>query len=358
MTKASLLDSRSLISKLDKQNVLGSIEALPDQIRDAWEQTNNLEFPSDYPNVKNILVAGMGGSALGAHVIKHLYKDELTLPLEVYSHYHLPGYVSKDSFVLLSSYSGNTEEVIAAAKQAKEIGAKICVIAGGGELLQLARDNHWPHYHIDPRYNPSNEPRMAIGYAVFGTLSLFAKAGLINLSTENVLNLVDNLKELDSKLNPDSTSGNTAKLLAYQAYDKAIVLSGAEHLIGAAHVTNNQLNENAKLLTAEWHLPELNHHYLEALSNPHKIKEDVFFLLFNSHLYDPRVTKRLTLTAEVIKKSGYEAEVIQASAPTKLEQIFEVITLGAYLNFYLAMLYNLNPAPIPNVDWFKQAMKA
>lgn len=352
----SLLDSRDKLKQLDKSNVLGSIEALPDQIQDAWEQTQKLSFPSDYPEVKNTIVSGMGGSALGAHIAKHLYKDELTLPMEIYSHYHLPGYVNQDSLVILSSYSGNTEEVIAASEQARKVGAKVIVIASGGKLVDLAKAHKWPIYLIDPQFNPSGEPRMAVGYAVFGLLSIFAKIGLINLATQDVLNLVDNLKELTTKLNPDRVEGNMAKLLAFHAYDKTLVLSGAEHLIGAIHVTNNQLNENAKVLTSEWHLPEFNHHFLEALSNPKKLKEDILFLLFNSHLYMPEVTKRVILTAEVIKRSGYEAEIIEVTAPSKLEQIFEVITLGAFFNFYLAMLYGIDPAPIPNVDWFKSQM--
>ncbi len=356
MTNNSLLDSRDKLAKLDKSNVLGSIEALPDQIRDAWEQTESLSFPPDFPNVKNIIVSGMGGSALGAHVIKNLYKDELTLPLEIYSHYHLPGYVNEDSLVILSSYSGNTEEVLAASEQAIKVGAKIIVITGGGKLLELALEHDWPHYHINPTYNPSGEPRMAIGYAVVGMLGVFSKLGIVNLSEKDLLDLTDKLEELIQKLSPDSVDGNMAKLLAYHAFDKMLILSGAEHLIGAVHVTNNQLNENAKLLTAEWHLPEFNHHYLEALTNPSKLREDTLFLLFNSHLYMPEVTKRVHLTADVIKQAGFDAEVIEATASTKLEQVFEIITLGSFLNFYLAMLYQLDPAPIPNVDHFKSEM--
>ena len=352
----SILDSREEIKKIDKSNVLGSAEALPDQIRDAWTKASLVEFPDTYPLVKNIVVAGMGGSALGSWVIKRLFKDELTLPFEVYSHYALPGYVSKDSLVLLSSYSGDTEETLAAAEQAKKVGAKIAVIASGGELAQMAAANHWPLYKIDPVYNPSGQPRMAIGYAIAGQLAMFTKMGLVNVSQGDVDTFIDRLREMVKHLVPENAEGNTAKYLAYQAFDKQITLVAAEHLVGAAHVTNNQLNENAKVLTAEWHLPEFNHHYLEALKNPGKLKEDVIFLLFNSHLYNPRVTHRVELTKQAIDNAGFQAEIIQATAATPLEQVFEIITLGAFFNFYLAMLYKLDPAPIPTVDWFKSEM--
>jgi len=351
----AILDTRSEIRELDKHNILGSIEQLPDQLTDAWRQLKPLSLPDSYSSITNIVLSGMGGSALGTHVIKHLYKDELKLPVEVSSSYKLPGYVSKDTLVILSSYSGGTEETLASAEEALELGAKIAVITAGGDLAKMAKAHNWPLYQIVPSYNASNQPRMAIGYMVAGQLALLNKLGVTNVSEQQILDLSDNLKELVKKLSPEA-GVNTAKLLAYSAYDKSIVLVAAEHLVGAVHVTNNQLNENAKVLTSEWPLPELNHHYLEALSNPSKLHEDVIFLLYNSSLYAPALTRRVELTSRVIREAGYQAEIIQATAPTKLEQVFETITLGSYLSFYLAMLYKLDPAPIPRVDWFKSEM--
>ncbi|MFH2019317.1 MAG: bifunctional phosphoglucose/phosphomannose isomerase [bacterium] len=355
MTK-TILDNRSEIKKIDKSNVLGSIEALPDQIQDAWDNTKSITFPASYSSYKNVVVSGMGGSALGSYVIKNLFKDELKIPFEVVSHYSLPSYVDSDTLVLLSSYSGTTEETLSCADSAKEKQAKIMVITSGGKLAELAKENNWPLYLINPKFNPSGQPRMAIGYALFGQLALFTKLGLLNIKDEQVKTLVSGLRNLSPKLTVEAVENNTAKFLAYSAFDKLIVLSGAEHLIGAVHVTNNQLNENAKTLTAEWHLPELNHHFMEGLSHPKIISDLTIFLLYNSHLYSPALTKRVEITKQLIEKMGHQVEVIQATAPTKLEQVCEVIMLGAYFNFYLAMLYGVDPAPIPNVDWFKAQM--
>jgi len=352
----SILDSRDQIKQLDKSNLLASVEALPDEIQDAWEQTQTLSFPDTYPQVKNIVVSGMGGSNLGSLVIKRLFKDELTLPLEIYPHYHLPGYVNSNSLVLLSSYSGTTEETLAAAEQAEKVGAKIAVITSGGELAKLAKAKHWPMYLINARFNPCNQPRMAIGYAVFGQLAMFAKMGLLNLSSENVLNLVDYLREVVKSLSPEVVENNPAKNLAYATFDKHIIFVAAEHLIGAAHVTNNQINENAKALTSEWHLPEFDHHYLEALSHPSSTKENTIFILFNSALYHPRVQKRVMITKSIIEQHGYEAQVILASATDKLTQVFETIQLGEFISAYLSYLYGIDPSPIPNVDFFKAEM--
>lgn len=351
----SILDSRDQIKKLDKSNMLGDIESLPNQIQDAWEQTESLTFPDTYPSVKNIIVSGMGGSNLGALVIKRLFKDELTLPIEIYPHYHLPGYASSDSLVILSSYSGTTEETLAAALNAQKVGAKIAVITGGGKLAEMAKEHKWPIYLIKANFNKCGQPRMAIGYAVFGMLSMFAKMGLINISEQDVLDLVDQLKESSKLLAPENAD-SPAKHLAYAAYDKHIIFSAAEHLIGAAHVFNNQVNENAKSLTSEWHLPEFNHHYMEALSFPKSTKENTIFFLFNSALYHPRLQKRVLLTKSLIEQKGYEAQVILATSANKLAQVFEIIQIGEYAAFYLPMLYGIDPSSIPNVDWFKSEM--
>ncbi len=351
----SILDSRDKIKEIDKSDLLASVESLPDQIQDAWDQTQNLVFPDTFPNVSNIIVSGMGGSSLGALVIKRLFKDELTLPIEIYPHYHLPGYASKNSLVILSSYSGGTEETLAAAEQAINVGAKIAVITGGGKLEEMAKKHGWPMYLIDAKYNPCKQPRMAIGYAVFGMLSMFAKIGLINISKNDVLKVVDNLKEMVKDLGPDG-SNDLAKLMAFATYDKHIVFVGAEHLIGAAHVFNNQVNENAKSLTSEWHLPEFNHHFMEALSYPKLAKETTVFFFFNSALYHPRVQKRVLLSKSLVEQKGYEAQMILATTETKLEQVFEVIQIGEFVAAYLPILYGIDPSGIPNVDWFKSEM--
>ena len=352
---SSILDSREKINAIDKTGLLSSVESLPDQIQDAWEQTQNLVFPDTFPNISNIIVSGMGWSSLGAQVIKRLFKDELSVPIEIYPHYHLPGYAGKNSLVILSSYSGTTEETLAAAENALQVGSKIAVITGGGKLAELATAHNWPIYLINAKFNPCQQPRMAIGYAVFGMLSMFAKMGLINISQDQVLNVVDNLREMVKKLGPEGNN-DLAKLMAYASYDKHIILVGAEHLIGAAHVFNNQINENAKSLTSEWHLPEFNHHYMEALSYPKLAKETTIFFFFNSALYHERVQKRVLLTKSLVEQKGYETQMILATTPTKLEQVFEVIQIGEFVAAYLPILYGIDPSDIPNVDWFKSEM--
>jgi glucose/mannose-6-phosphate isomerase len=349
----TILDSRERMRELDKENVLGSVEHLPDQIEHAWEEIKKIEIDPSYRSVKRVVFSGMGGSGLGSHVIKTLYKDRSNIPFEVINHYALPAYVDEETLVVLSSYSGTTEETIASAEDAIKKKAKVVVITAGGKLADLAEQHHWPIYKMNPVHNPSNQPRMAIGYSVFGQLGLLARMGLIELSDEDVASTVALLRKNNEFLSPESIDKNSAKFLAYASVDKMLFLVASEHLEGAIHVFNNQLNENAKNASVCLSIPELNHHFMEGLSFPTLLKDGAIFLFFNSVLYHPRVQKRYPITATVVDQQGYPSEMVQSVWKTKLQQVWEVIQLGAYTNFYLSMLNGINPSPIPWVDQFK-----
>lgn len=351
------LNSREAIKKLDKSNVLGSIEALADQVQDAWGKTSSLNLQSHSQGVENIVISGMGGSALGGIVIKSLIFKDLPLPLEIVRDYQLPAYVNSKTLVILSSYSGTTEETLTTAQQAISKGAKLAVITAGGDLATLAADHHCPAYIIDPKFNPSGQPRMAIGYAITGQIGLLKSLGLINTDSFNVPETVTFLRSHNALLNPES-GDNLPKKLAHSAVEKIIYLISAGQLTGAAHVFNNQLNENAKHMTVEMQLPELNHHYLESLSHPESAKNHAVFWFFESPLYHPKHSLRAKLTRDVVTQNHYPSEIIPLTAPDPFTQAFELIQLGAYTNFYLAMLHAIDPAPIPWVDYFKAQLKA
>src|SRR3972149_2629074 len=190
------MDLKSAIKKLDTQNVYGSVLALPDQCLHAWEEANKVEIPEDYKNVENIVMCGMGGSGLGARVIESLYFSKLSKPLTRVNDYHLPPYVTEKSLVFVSSYSGNTEETVQNLNEALEKKAKIIVVGAGGKLIDIARENGLPFYQIVPTYNPSNQPRMAIGYSIVGQLVLASKAGLLDIKKEEIESAVNTMKKL------------------------------------------------------------------------------------------------------------------------------------------------------------------
>ncbi|MEK7526527.1 MAG: SIS domain-containing protein [Patescibacteria group bacterium] len=340
------LDSQEEITQLDKSNVLGSVQNFSNQVIHAFEEASRVTVPEDYKNISNVVMCGMGGSGLAGRVIESLYPN-LFLPLVRINDYNLPGFVNEKSLVICSSYSGNTEETLENANQAIAKNAKWMAIAAGGKLLDLAREHNVPYYQILPTHNPSNQPRMAIGYSVVGQLVLASKTGILHIDRSDIDQIVEAMKMIDE---------NEAKQIAQKLFDRVILFISSEHLVGATHVSNNQLNENAKNMSFDFQIPELNHHLMEGLRNPSDNKEDLAVLLINSSLYGERIKKRFAITKEVFEKNGIPTQEFNLKSTSKLAQVFEFIQFGAYLAFYVSVLNGLDSAPIPWVDYFKEQL--
>lgn len=152
-------------------------------------------------------------------------------------------------------------------------------------------------------------------------------------------------------------SDNPAKRLAHELKNKMPILTTSEHLAGAAHAVKNQLNESAKTFALLFDIPELNHHLMEGLRNPAKAKEYWQFLFFESDLFEARVKSRYPITKKVLDKNEVGYSSYKLSSKTKLAQVFELLALGSYLQYYLAALYEIDPLPIPWVDYFKKELE-
>lgn len=357
LNNTSVLDSREKIAELDKSNMLGSIEALADQVRDAWEKTKKITI-THQEKINNVILVGMGGSAIGADVFKHLFKEKLTVPFEIYNSYTLPAYADQHTLVILSSYSGTTEEVINCAQQVKAKQTQVAIICAGGELEKIAKENNYPSYIIDPIYNPSNQPRMAIGYAIIGLFGLMNATGITKIDEEEIDQIIHAILQTSETLRVETNQQeNKAKLLAFASIERRPVFVGSEFLIGGLHVAANQWNENAKIFADYKIVPELNHHLMEGLKFPKSNATTHFFLFFYSKLYLPRNQKRIEVTQQVVENNDIETMKIELVSETKLTQVFELITLLAYAGFYLSILEGLDPSPIPFVDYFKEEIK-
>ncbi len=358
MSTGKFLDSREEMQKLDVQNALGSIEMMASQIQQVWKEVQNIQFSEPYRGVKNVVVAGMGGSVLGTHVIQTVFKDELKVPVMIAPDYELPSFVNGDTLVIASSYSGSTEETLAAVEDAVKKGAKIAGITSGGKLAEFLRNGKYPALIFDPVFNPSNSPRMALGYSIFGQIALLAQAGILPVQQpeyEEILAVIAKA-HLKMSVNIDQEQ-NPAKLLAFEMLSRLPVITVAEHLEGMAHVFANQLNENAKTFSEFRTVPELNHHLMEGLQFPESNTSNLLFVTAKSSLYVAGNQKRMELTQEVLEKNNLEFREVTLEASTKIGQAFEFLMWAAYSSYYLAMLNNQNPIPNPWVDWFKSELK-
>lgn len=346
------------IKTLDESNVLSSIDELGLQCQQAWQDVSQVPINDDYSSMQHIILAGMGGSALGAEIIKALYSDRLKTSFEIVRDYNLPAYVDEKTLIILSSYSGTTEEVLEAAAQAQKTPAKIMIISSGGQLQTLASQMKYPYYQIDPRHNPSGQPRMALGYGIVGLIGLLQRAGLLEVTDQEIEQIQPFLEGEQSKYQLETPlESNLAKQIADLMKNRIPCVVSAEHLTGNAKTFCNQMNENAKNSAAFYHIPELNHHLMEGLQFPTTNSQNLLYLIFSSPLYSPRIQKRISITKNVIEKNNIPVASFETTAEDKLLEVFEMLMVGSYINFYVAMNNNLNPAPIPWVDYFKDELK-
>jgi len=353
----SILDDTKKIKKIDKKNVLGSIEQLWSQCEQAWRETSQIKVPSNYKKVKNIVVNGMGGSALGAHIIQSLFSDRIKIPLEMINSYTLPRYVNKDTLYILSSYSGNTEEPLNTCKEALKRKAKILGITTGGKLVKFLRKNNLPAYIFSPQFNPSSQPRMGLGYSIFGQIGLLKQCGFLNIIKKESEEVFYTLKKLNNQFGIKiKRQKNPAKKIAQILKGKIPILIGSEHLVGNLHIIVNQINESAKNFSCYFPLPELNHHLMEGLTNPKNNSKNLIFVFIESNLYLKRIQLRYKITKEVLKKKNIEYVEFKAKEKTKILQSFEILLFGSYLSFYLSMLYKIDPSLIPWVEYFKKRL--
>lgn len=331
--------------------MLRSIELLGAQIKEVSLAAKNFQAPKNYKDVCNIVVCGMGGSALGAHLIKSLYKNDLKIPLSIVNGYHLPGFADKNTLVLLSSYSGNTEEVVSCAQEAKKKKCKIAVIASGGKLSALAKREKYPALIFTTDNNPCGSPRMGLGYSLVGQIYVFAKLGFLKTKKEEFEKLIKTVDAGIKKFGVNSK--NVIKDVATMTKDHSVWFVGAEHLSGNAHISANQMNENAKRFAGYFLLPELNHHLLEGMINPRSNKNNLLFVMLKSDLYSDKIKTRFALTEEILKKNKIKVVSIKAGGADKLSQVGEILVATSFLSFYSAMIEGIDPTAIPFVDLLK-----
>lgn len=352
------IDDQEFIEKFDEGKILASIRMLPDQMEQAWNEVHEIDLPKSYFSISNVVICGMGGSALGGRIIDSLSFDRVRVPIEIFNQYSLPYYVNEKSLVLINSYSGNTEEAISMYEDAKKKRAHIFGIASGGKLKELFESEDTPSYIFDPRANPSNQPRMGLGYSIVSTIAFLTKGGFFHLSDDEFYRLIVTSRAMIKEFDIDiPSSKNIAKSIAEQIHGHALVLISSNHLSGVTHAMKNQINENSKTFSTKFELPELNHHLMEGLRFPTSLHGVLMFLMIHSDLYPKQIEKRYEITKDIIMQNKHKVITYTPRMSDKLSQIVEVLILGSFVSFYLSILNDVNPSEIPFVDYFKEQMK-
>lgn len=337
------------IKKLDPRDTYSSTDMLVQQCKTAWFEINALDVTLDATNIKNIVFCGMGASIYGALVTKALLGLEMQYPSEIITDYHLPAYVDKSTLVVLTSYSGTTEEVLSCAEEAKAKGAKMLVLTKGGQLAEFAADNNVPAYIFDGKLNPSGVPRLGNGYSILGLIGLLNKTKIIDIEDKEIENAITRLEEKLPEIKGQA-------LKEFETFENKIpVIFAAEHLSGNGQILRNQFNETSKTFSCYYLVPDLNHHLMEGLQFPSE--HNLHFLILNSPNYSPKIKKRMELTMDVVKQNNHAMHEFMTSGQTIYDDFLEALAYGSYLTLFLALRYDQNPAVNPWVDWFKDKLK-
>lgn len=342
------LTDKTAIQALDPQNTYGSTDNMINQMEKAWDEVMALPLtPID--GIKTIVFCGMGASIYGALVLKALQGVEMPYPTEVVTDYHLPSYTDESTLVVLTSYSGTTEEVLSCAEEALAKHAKMVILTKGGPLANFAKSHNVPSYIFDGSLNPSGVPRLGNGYSILGLIGLLSKLHIISVEEEQIKEAVMRLREKQEEIKTRAMSESEI------FFGKIPVILAGEHLAGNAQIIRNQFNETSKAFSCFYLVPDLNHHLMEGLQFPKN--STLFFLSLDSPNYSPKIKKRMQLTIDVVKQNGHMIHEFITSGQTFYDDFMEVLLYGSYLTLFLGLRYDQNPAVNPWVDWFKQKLK-
>lgn len=345
------LDNASVCRQFDKSGMLGHLHGFPEQCRKAWEKVQRFELPREYTEISNVVIAGMGGSAIGGDIVRRLAMTESKLPVWVHRDYGLPAFVDASTLVIASTYSGNTEETLSAFTKSLGTRAKKLAITSGGKLQQLAQKEDIPVFVIDYQA----PPRAAFPHSFVPLVGIFQGLGLLSDKSADLHEAVDVLKRLSGDLiETRPLASNPAKQLAAKLWGHVAVIYGAGILSEVAQRWKGEFNENSKAWAFFESFPELNHNAAVGYEFPVEVKDRIFVLMLRSSSLHPRNLLRYEVTAKLLARAGIACEFVEARGKSALAQVLSLILLGDYTSFYLSILNEVDPTSTDAIDFVKQ----
>lgn len=320
------------------------IASMNDQITEAIAIGENAAFNAPGKELNKILLCGLGGSGIGGAIVSQLLKSEIEVPFVCVNDYNTPAFVDEHTLIIASSYSGNTEETIAAVKESMAKNAEICVITSGGTLAEMAQENGWNHAIV-----PGGEqPRAMLAYSLIQQLYLLNKYGFISVEH------VSNLHAIPALLNADEQDiRNEAKALAEKLHNSIPVIYADSSFGGVATRFKQQLNENAKMLCWDHVLPEMTHNELVGWAGGNQDIAPVYLATKYDH---PRTTHRWNISKEIISKHTQNINEVHAKGETKVAQIFYLIHLTDWVSFFLSEIKGIDPVEVEVISFLKSEM--
>ncbi|OLC57955.1 MAG: bifunctional phosphoglucose/phosphomannose isomerase [Chloroflexi bacterium 13_1_40CM_4_68_4] len=346
-----MIETVEKIRAADPANMLDRIKGLSDQVRYAWQIAMGAKVPPAYADVRTIVLAGMGGSAIGGDLAAALMADELKVPMSVHRDYGLPAFVGRDTLVIASSYSGNTEESLSSFGEAQKRGAKVIAITTGGKLAERARAANYPVI----TFSYPAQPRAALGYSFGLALGVLVKIGFVRDLQSDVDAALADLAKIEERVHEGART-NDAKRMAIELYGRIPFAYGAGVMGVMARRVKGQWNENAKNWSAFDVMSELNHNAVVGFPHPPIAKDALTVLLLRSDRDNPRHKIRFDVTAELLERAGVKHKTLKFSGASMLSEVLQMTMFTDYVSFYIALLNGADPSEVKSIDYLKDRL--
>jgi glucose/mannose-6-phosphate isomerase len=351
------LDNLERLQQIDTLNMLAEIDGLPDQLARAYQMGKTSEVgKASEVSLKQVVIAGLGGSAIGADLLSAYVADLCPVPVIVHRDYGLPSFArGEGTLVICSSHSGNTEETLDSFASARKTGCRVMAVCTGGELAARAKQEKIPLV----TFEHTGQPRAAVGYSFGILLALFARFGLIPDQADAIKSAVDAMKTSQAHLQSSvETIHNPAKRYAGQLMGRWVTVFGAGLLAPVARRYKTQINEIAKTAANFEFIPEADHNTLAGTLHPAEVLLPRTMNLFLRAPSDhPRNRLRLDLTKQTFMLEGTNTDFIDARGDTPLAHMWSLILFGDYIAYYLAIAYGVDPTPVEALVNLKNALK-
>jgi len=318
---------------IDKSNMLGVLERFPKQCREALSLSKGITVPKE---ITNIVVCGMGGSAIGGDILAvHMAKSKIAVA--VVRDYNLPEYVDEYSLVFCVSYSGNTEETLSCFKQAKERNATVVAITSGGKLSEHEKIISIP---------AGLQPRNALGYLFFPMLGLLYNSGIVDVTNTDLNEMIDLLKDIDYYKQKGKEIAKKIKL-------RIPVIYSSQSLAPVAYRWKTEINENSKMPAFCNVYPEMNHNELVGYGSMERSK--FIIILIRDEFGNERIQKRMDITKDFME-TRVDVEEVFTKGKSLLARTFSTILLGDFVSYFLAMENRVDPTPVYVIENLKKKL--
>ncbi len=342
--------TREEIARVDSSGQMEDVLALPDHLRDALWRVESA-IMEDWDTSAGLVVAGMGGSAIGGALARAALGDHASRPIFVTRAYGLPPWTTPDTMVLCASYSGNTEETLACYESAGALGARRTVVTTGGRLAEMARADGVPVIPLPGGF----QPRAAVAYMTIAALEVAAQCGAGPRLTSEIDVAASHTEQLVAEWGPDADEDSLAKRIARGLLGTTPVIMGAGLTTPVAYRWKTQINENSKLPCFAHELPELDHNELVGWEGAREVGQFAAVFLDDSDAH-PRVKERMDLTERLISNNAVASFRLETRGQTAIERVISLVMLGDLVSIYLAALRGVDPGPVKMIDELKAAL--